>query len=430
MNAPVSDILGELTARNLIAQTTDLEALTTHLATGMVTLYCGFDPTAPSLHIGSLAQIATMRRFQLAGHRPIGVVGGSTGLIGDPKQSGERNLNPAETVAAWSERINAQISRFLDFEGANACLMVNNYDWTAPMNVLEFLRDIGKHFSVNRMLDREAVSARLAANGISYTEFSYVLLQSLDYLALYRDHNCTLQFGGSDQWGNITAGCDLVRRVEGASVHGLTTHLITKADGTKFGKTESGTVWLDAEMTSPYAFFQFWLNTDDRDLPTLLRTFSFKPLDEIEELISQSADAPHLRLGQRELAREMTTWVHSRAASDSAEAAAKALFGQAELTDIDENTLKSALSEAGLVIVDVESTLPSAVDLLVASGVCDSRGAARRAVQEGGAYFNNSKVTDPDEPISKDLITSSNLIVVRRGKKTVRGVELRTNTPN
>jgi tyrosyl-tRNA synthetase len=293
-----------------------------------ITLYCGFDPTAPSLHLGNLAQILTVRRFQQHGHRPLALVGGATGLIGDPKESGERTLNPAQTVEQWVARIRGQLERFYDFSGENAAVMVNNYDWTAGLSALEFLRDVGKHFSVNRMLDREAVAARLAKDGISYTEFSYQLLQSYDYLQLHRQYGCILQTGGSDQWGNITAGVDLVRRMDGAHVHALTTPLITKADGTKFGKTESGTVWLDPELTSPYAFFQFWLNADDRDIPVLLHTFSFKDKVEIDELISATNERPHERAAQRALAEELTALVHGTEEMRGSQAAGRVLFGQ------------------------------------------------------------------------------------------------------
>jgi tyrosyl-tRNA synthetase len=419
------DIIAELQARNLIAQTTDLAALQEALASGMVTLYCGFDPTAPSLHLGNLAQIVTMRRFQLAGHRPLALVGGATGLIGDPKQTGERNLNPAEVVEGWVELIRKQISPFFDFTGENACQMVNNYDWTKGISAIEFLRDIGKHFPVNRMLDREAVSARLSTVGISYTEFSYVLLQSLDYLELFRTLNCTLQIGGSDQWGNITAGCELIRRVDGGSAHALTTPLITKADGTKFGKTESGTVWLDPERTTPYAFYQFWLNSDDRDVETLLNTYSFKSVEEIQALVAEAAAAPHLRLGQRALADELTAFVHGAEAAVAAHLAGKALFGQAELEELDASTLEQALSEAGLADFQlVDGQLPSAADLFVAAGVTPSKGAARRAVEEGGAYINNSKVTEADAPLPAETLLHGKFIVLRRGKKTVAGARL------
>lgn len=419
------DIIAELQARKLIAQTTDLDALRSALSSGMVTLYCGFDPTAPSLHLGNLAQIITMRRFQLAGHRPLALVGGATGLIGDPKQSGERNLNPADLVESWVELIRQQLSPFFEFTGENACQIVNNYDWTKNISAIDFLRDIGKHFPVNRMLDREAVSVRLATVGISYTEFSYVLLQSLDYLELYRNYDCTLQLGGSDQWGNITAGCDLIRRVDGSSVHALTTPLITKADGTKFGKTESGTIWLDAEKTSPYAFYQFWLNSDDRDVATLLNTYSFKSVQEIDALLAESEAAPHLRLAQRALADELTELVHGKAAAVAAELAGKALFGQADLAELSPATLHQALSEAGLVEVEtIDGQLPSAAELFVAAGITPSKGAARRAVEEGGAYINNAKVEDADIPVSSSALLHGHYIVLRRGKKTVAGARI------
>ena len=421
-----TDIIAELQARNLIAQTTDLAALQEALSAGMVTLYCGFDPTAPSLHLGNLAQIVTMRRFQLAGHRPLALVGGATGLIGDPKQSGERNLNPSEVVEGWVQLIRTQIEKYFDFSGPNGCEVVNNYDWTKGISAIEFLRDIGKHFPVNRMLDREAVSARLSTVGISYTEFSYVLLQSLDYLELFRNYNCTLQIGGSDQWGNITAGCDLIRRVESQSAHALTTPLITKSDGTKFGKTESGTVWLDAEKTSPYAFYQFWLNADDRDVPTLLNTYSFKTVEEIAALLSEAEAAPHLRLGQRALADEVTALVHGSDAAAAAAFAGKALFGQADLAELSNDTLLQALNEAGLVDVErVDGQVPSVADLFVASGITPSKGAARRAVEEGGAYINNEKVVEADAPVSDAALLHGGLLVLRRGKKTIAGVRIR-----
>jgi tyrosyl-tRNA synthetase len=423
-----NDILTDLKARNLIAQTTDIEALTKSLSEGSVTLYCGFDPTAPSLHLGNLAQIVTMRRFQLAGHKPLAVVGGATGLIGDPKMSGERNLNSEDIVVEWGNRIGAQLAKYFDFDGPNKCEVVNNYDWTKEISAIEFLRDIGKHFSVNRMLDREAVSARLASNGISYTEFSYVLLQSLDYLELFRRFNCTLQIGGSDQWGNITAGCELVRRTDGGTVHALTTPLITKADGTKFGKTESGTIWIDAEKTSAYAFYQFWLNADDRDVATLLRTFSFKTIEEINALIALSESEPHMRHGQRALAEELTAYVHSVEAAHAAALAGKALFGQAELNELDATTLEAALSEAGLSTIPSDSVtpneLPSASDLFVLAGITPSKGAARRAVEEGGAYINNVKVTDADALVNRDQLLAGKYLVLRRGKKTIAGVSI------
>ena len=329
-----ASVLDDLAWRGLIAHSTDLDALRAELATGPITLYCGFDPTAPSLHVGHLAQTLTARRFQLAGHLPLALVGGATGMIGDPKPTSERTLNEAEVVAAWSDGIRRQLERFFDFEGPAAARMVNNHDWTAPMSVIEFLRDIGKHFSVNRMLDREAVARRLADQGISYTEFSYVLLQSMDYLELFRRYGCRLQTGGSDQFGNIVAGVDLVRRVEGASVHALTTPLMTKADGTKFGKTEGGAVWLDPDLTSPYAFYQFWLNTDDRDVPGNLRMFSFRSREEIEALDVEVAERPAARAGQRALAQELTEMVHGAEALAAVEAASRALFGSGELREV------------------------------------------------------------------------------------------------
>lgn len=422
-NAPVSGIIDELLWRELIAQSTDLGALSEACAAGSITLYCGFDPTAPSLHLGNLAQILTIRRFQMHGHRPLALVGGATGLIGDPKMSGERNLNPRDVVEEWVQRIRGQLERFYSFDGDNAAVMVNNYDWTENVSVLEFLRDIGKHFSVNRMLDREAVAARLAKDGISYTEFSYQLLQSFDYLRLFENFQCVLQTGGSDQWGNITAGVDLIRRVHGASVHALTTPLITKADGTKFGKTESGTVWLDPELTSPYAFFQFWLNADDRDVPVLLRTFSFKSREEIDALIAATVERPHERAAQRALAEELTDLVHGTHERQGAEAAGKVLFGQGELSDVPASTLSAALTETPHAEITGEE-LPSVDELFVRSGLVESKSAARRAIAEGGAYVNNQRVSEPTwQPTPADLVHGE-WLVLRRGKRTVGGIRV------
>ncbi|TAK71213.1 MAG: tyrosine--tRNA ligase [Actinomycetota bacterium] len=416
-------MLAELHWRDLVAQSTDREALAAELAAGPVTVYCGFDPTAPSLHLGNLAQILTLRRFQLAGHRPIALVGGATGLIGDPKMAGERTLNPQDVVAAWGERIGGQLRHFLDPDGPNGVLVADNYEWTQGLSTLEFLRDVGKHFSVNRMLDREAVAARLAGPGISYTEFSYQLLQSLDYLELYRRYDCRLQTGGSDQWGNITAGVDLVRRVTGTAVHGLTTPLLTKADGTKFGKTESGTVWLDPALTSPYAFFQFWLASDDRDVPALLRMFSARSADEVAALQQATVERPAAREAPRALAEEMTTLVHGAAAAAAAAAAGRALFGQASLYEIDEATLAAALQETPSVKVG-GGQLPAYVDLLAASGLVASKAAARRTVAEGGAYLNNERVTDDTfVPGPADLV-HGRFLVLRRGRRAVAGVEV------
>lgn len=422
------DIIDELLWREQIAQSTDLGALHEALSAGPMTLYCGFDPTAPSLHLGNLAQILTVRRFQQAGHRPLALVGGATGLIGDPKSTGERTLNSQEVVADWVGRIRGQLERYYEFEGANAAVVVNNFDWTQGMSVLEFLRDIGKHFSVNRMLDREAVAARLAKDGISYTEFSYQLLQSFDYLELYRRYGCVLQTGGSDQWGNITAGVDLIRRTEQASVHALTTPLLTKADGTKFGKTESGTVWLDPSLTSPYDFFQFWLNSDDRDVANLLHTFSFKGREEIAALLEATAERPHERAAQRALAEELTDLVHGAVEREAAEAAGRALFGQGDLSLLPLATLASALREAAHAAVEahevVDGQLPAIGQLLSRCGLVDSNSAARRTIAEGGAYANNVRITDENwRPTRADLLHGQ-WLVLRRGKRSVGGIQL------
>ncbi len=426
-DAPV-DIIEELLWREQIAQSTDLGALHEALSSGSMTLYCGFDPTAASLHLGNLAQILTVRRFQQAGHRPLALVGGATGLIGDPKMAGERNLNSQEIVQEWVGRIRAQLERFYDFDGPNAAIVVNNYDWIKDISVLEFLRDIGKHFSVNRMLDREAVAARLAKDGISYTEFSYQLLQSYDYLELFRRYGCVLQTGGSDQWGNITAGVDLIRRTEQASVYALTTPLITKADGTKFGKTESGTIWLDPTLTSPYEFFQFWLNADDRDIPKLLRTFSFKGEEEITELLAVTLERPHERAAQRALAIELTELVHGRQEREGAEAAGKALFGQGELGVLSEAVLSASLQQASYGQVEsseiVEGELPGISDLLVRCGLVTSKSAARRTIDEGGAYVNNERITDETWRPTTENLLYGRWLVLRRGKKNVGGIEV------
>ena len=422
MNALIDD----LQWRGLIAQSTDIDALAARLDEGPISLYVGFDPTAPSLHLGNLLQIITMRRFQEHGHRPLALVGGAPGLIGDPKMTGERTLNSADVVDSWAQRLRGELERFYDFDGPAAARMVNNFEWTSGMDVIAFLRDVGKHFSVNRMLDREAVAARLAGDGISFTEFSYQLLQSNDYLELYRRHGCSLQTGGSDQWGNITAGVDLIRRTEGAHVHALTTPLITKADGTKFGKTESGTVWLDAAMTSPYAFFQFWLNADDRDVSNFMRFYSSLDHAQIEELEAQTRDEPQRRAAQRSLARELTTLVHGADATAAVEAAAAALFGQGDLASVPSQTLGAALAEVPHCVVHrdeiVDATLPDIVDLLTRSGLSASRGAARRTIAEGGAYITTARVDDEaHRPTVGDLLGGTYL-VLRRGRRTLGGV--------
>ncbi len=416
-------VLDELEWRGLIAHSTDLDALRAELSEGMVKVYCGFDPTAPSLHMGNLLQILTLRRLQDAGHKPYGLVGGATGMIGDPKETGERQMNSLDTVKMWSANVRSQLERFLSFEGSNAATVVNNYDWTAGLSTIEFLRDIGKHFPVNKMLAREVVKSRLET-GISYTEFSYVLLQSMDYLNLHRDFGVTLQTGGSDQWGNITAGVDLIRRVEGARVNALATPLVTKADGTKFGKTESGTVWLDASMTSPYAFYQFWLNTDDRDVVDLLKYYTFRTREEIADLEAQTREKPFLRAAQRALADDVTTLVHGAEETARIKAAAAALFGGGELTDLSVDTLGAALREAGSVQVKRGEGMPGLVDLLVDTGLVASKGAARRTIGEGGAYLNNRRVEDPEfVPGPGDLIGGT-WMVLRRGKKHLAGVEV------
>jgi tyrosyl-tRNA synthetase len=416
-------LLDDLEWRGLVAHSTDLDALRAALSAGPVRFYVGFDPTAPSLHMGNLVQILTARRLQLAGHVPYALVGGATGMIGDPKESGERTLNSLDVVKDWVERVRGQIEPFLDFDGPNRATMVNNYDWTASLSTIDFLRDIGKHFPVNRMLARDVVSRRLEA-GISYTEFSYVLLQSMDFLNLFRDHGVTLQFGGSDQWGNITAGVELVRRADGGKAHAFATPLVTKSDGTKYGKTEGGALWLDPAMMSPYAFHQFWLNVEDEKVGELLRIFTFLSREEIEDLEAQTAEKPFLRAGQKALADAVTTLVHGEGETEQAKAAAAALFGGGELTGLAPSTLASALREAGSVQVTRSEGLPTIVDLLVETGLCKSKGDARRTVSEGGAYVNNERVGDPDHVPDESALIGGSWLVVRRGKKNLAGVEV------
>jgi tyrosyl-tRNA synthetase len=424
----VADIWDEFQWRGLVALSTDEEALRAALATEPVTYYVGFDPTAPSLHHGHLVQLLTARRLQLAGHRPLALVGGSTGLIGDPNPDRERVLNAPEVVAGWVDRIKGQVEPFFSFDGPNAARIVNNLDWTAPMSAIEFLRDIGQHFRVNKMLAKEAVSARLHSDiGIGYAEFSYQILQALDYLELYRRYGCTLQTGGSDQWGNLTAGVDLIRRVEGVSVHALATPLLTKADGTKYGKTAGGAVWLDPEMLSPYGFYQFWLNLDDADVPSHLRIMSFRSREEIEELEKATADRPAARAAQRALAEELTTLVHGQDETARVVAASQALFGRGELAELDERTLASALAETEPARLEVGDELPPYVDLFAAAGVVESKSAARRALAEGGAYVNNVRLdpsTPPDAAPSRGDLLHGRWLVLRRGKRTVGGVEV------
>ena len=419
------NLIEDLRWRGLLAQTTDEAALLEALKKP-TTLYVGFDPTAPSLHAGNLVVLLVLRRFQLAGHNPIALVGGATGLVGDPSgKNEERSLNSAEIVEGWVKRIRKQVSAFLDFDAPkNPAAVVNNLDWTSPLSAIEFLRDIGKHFSVNQMLSKDSVSARLESGGISYTEFSYQVLQSYDFLELYRRNNCTLQVGGSDQWGNIVAGLDLIRRVEQGSGHALTVPLLMKADGTKFGKTAGGSVWLDPEMTSPYAFFQFWLNSDDKDVINFLKVFSFKSHDEITKLEKSHNENPGLREAHRELARELTVIVHTEETTQRVEAAARALFGQGELSELDEATLASALAELPRTTVSASDEIPTWVDLLAATGVVDSKSAARRIVKEGGAYLNNVKISGEDFRPTKSDFLCGKYAVLRKGKRDLAAVEL------
>ena len=419
----MTHILDELRWRGLVAQSTDPDALRAALDTGPVTFYCGFDPTAPSLHIGNLVQISLVRRLQRAGHRPLVLVGGATGLIGAPKATSERQLNDPDVVAGWVARIRTQIEPHLDFDGPNAAVMVNNLDWTGSLSAIEFLRDVGKHFRVNRMLAKDAVASRLQSEaGLSFTEFSYQILQGLDFLQLHRRYGCVLQTGGSDQWGNLTSGTDLVRRVEGIHVHLLATPLITKSDGTKFGKTETGTVWLDAAMTSPYAFYQFWINVDDKDVVGYLRAFSFRPPEEIDALGRAVEERPAAREAQRALAEELTSLVHGKDECEQAVAASRALFGRGDLAALPEDVLAAALTEVG--VVRLEGASRTIVHLLRDAGLCASLGEARRAVAEGGAYLNNRRVGDPEAVPSMDELLSGRWLVLRRGKRTVAGVEI------
>ena len=420
----MTEILDELTWRGLLAQSTDRDALAAELAAGPVALYCGFDPTAPSLHIGNLVQLLTMRRLQDAGHRPFALVGGATGLIGDPKMAGERTLNDPDVVAGWTERIRQQIAPLLSFDGPNAAQMVNNLDWTADLSAIAFLRDVGKHYRLGTMLAKDTVARRLASDqGISFTEFSYQILQGMDFLELYRRHGVRLQTGGSDQWGNLLSGVELIRKATGGTAHALTTPLITKADGTKFGKTESGTVWLDPELTSPYAFYQFWLNAEDDDVVALLKVFTFRTLEQIETLAQEVATRPQARAAQRALAEDVTRLVHGDRAVDQVAAASQALFGRGSLADLDVGTLTAAVAELPTTAGCVGDRL---VDLFAATGVVTSRGAARRALAEGGLSVNNERVTDPDAVLGADQVLGGRWTVLRRGKRTLGAVDSRS----
>ncbi|MEH3143254.1 MAG: tyrosine--tRNA ligase [Mycobacterium kyogaense] len=420
------NILDELDWRGLIAQSTDRDALGEALAGGPVTVYSGFDPTAPSLHAGHLIPLLTLRRFQQAGHRPIVLAGGATGMIGDPREVGERTMQTADTIAEWSVRIRGQLERFVDFDDSpTGAVIADNLSWTQEMSAIEFLRDVGKHFSVNVMLDRETVRRRLEGDGISYTEFSYMLLQANDFVELHQRYGCALQIGGSDQWGNIIAGVRLVRQKAGAGVHALTTPLVTDSEGRKFGKsTGGGSLWLDPEMTSPYAWYQYFINTADADVVGYLRWFTFLDATEIAELEEATAQRPHERAAQRRLARELTTLIHGQAATDAVEHASRALFGRGELADLDEPTLAAALREAGN--SEIVEVLPagqdSIVDLLVATGLSASKGAARRTIAEGGVSVNNVRIaTEEWTPQPSDFL-HGRWLVLRRGKRNVAGV--------
>jgi len=418
-NDPTFDnVWDELVWRGLVHVSTDQDELRELLSGEPIVFYCGFDPTAPSLHLGNLVQLLTMRRLQLAGHRPLGLVGGSTGLVGDPRPTAERTLNTRETVAEWVASLRAQVERFLSFEGDNAARMVNNLDWTAPLSAIDFLREIGKHFRVGTMLKKDAVSARLNSEaGISYTEFSYQILQGMDYLELHRQYGCVLQTGGSDQWGNLTSGTDLVRKVEGVSVHAIGTPLITNSDGTKFGKSEGNAIWLDADMCSPWTMYQFWLNTDDRDVVDRLKVFTFLTRAEIEEYARLVEEEPFRRAGQKRLAREVVTTVHGPDAADAVVAATEALFGQGDLTALDAATLRSALDELPHASLPAGATV---VDALTATGLVSSLSEARRAIAQGGVSLDGQKVVADDAPVTGAL--PGGVSVLRRGKKTLAGV--------
>ena len=414
-----SSVWDEIVWRGLVHVSTDADELKALLSGPPITYYCGFDPTAPSLHLGNLVQLLTMRRLQLAGHKPLGLIGGSTGLIGDPRPTAERTLNTKDTVAEWVGYLRAQVERYLSFDGANAARMVNNLDWTAGLSAIDFLRDVGKHFRVGTMLKKDAVSARLNSDaGISYTEFSYQILQGYDYLELYRQYGCVLQTGGSDQWGNLTSGTDLIHRAEGASVHAIGTPLITNSDGTKFGKSEGNAIWLDEAMTSPYAFYQFWLNTDDADVIERLKIFTFLSRAEIERLEGAVASEPFRREAQRVLADAVTEVVHGRAATDAVIAASEALFGQGDLSELDAATLRSAIAE----LPSATGTPASPVaQLLVDSGLTSSLAESRRAIEQGGVYLNNERVDDAGALLGSAVLAGG-IAVLRRGKRTLAGV--------
>ncbi|WP_269511691.1 tyrosine--tRNA ligase [Corynebacterium faecium] len=415
-----SNIIDELTWRGLINQSTDLDNLR-EAAQAPITLYCGFDPTGPSLHAGHLVPLLMLRRFQEAGHTPIVLAGGATGMIGDPRDVGERSMNSADTVKDWAERISGQLKRFVHFDGDNAAKLVNNNDWTKDLSAIEFLRDIGKHFSLSTMLGRETVKRRLENDGISYTEFSYMLLQANDFVQLRREHDCILQIGGGDQWGNLVAGVDLNRRIDGAQTHALTVPLVTDSEGKKFGKsTGGGSLWLDPEMTSPYTWYQYFVNTADADVIRYLRWFTFLDQEELARLEVEVEERPFKREAQRRLAQEMTDLVHGVEAREAVELASQALFGRAELADLDEATLAASVSETDIFEFSGETTI---VDLLVGAGLADSKGAARRSIKEGGAYVNNVRIEDETWVPTEDDFLHGSWLVLRRGKKNFAGAK-------
>lgn len=416
------NIIDELTWRGLINQSTDLDQLREATAQP-IALYCGFDPTGPSLHAGHLVPLLMLRRFQEAGHTPIVLAGGATGMIGDPREVGERSMHSEDTVRDWAERITGQLKRFVHFDGENAAKLVNNYEWTKDLTTIAFLRDIGKHFSLSTMLGRETVKRRLENDGISYTEFSYMLLQANDFVQLRRNHDCVLQIGGGDQWGNLVAGVDLNRRMDGTQVHALTVPLVTDSEGKKFGKsTGGGSLWLDPEMTSPYTWYQYFVNTADADVIRYLRWFTFLDQEELERLETEVAERPFKREAQRRLAQEMTDLVHGREAREAVELASQALFGRAELTDLDEATLAAAVSETDVFEFSAGDQ-PTIVDLLVGAGLADSKGAARRSIKEGGVYVNNQRIEDESWAPEADDLLHGSWLVLRRGKKNFAGAK-------
>ncbi|WP_124054647.1 tyrosine--tRNA ligase [Arcanobacterium ihumii] len=413
----MTDVLEELRWRGLIAQHTDIDALSEALNSGPVTFYCGFDPTGPSLHHGHLVAVKVMRHLQMAGHKPLVLVGGATGLVGDPRAKGERTLNERETVAQWVDSLRGQLESLLDFEGENAARTVNNFDWTEEMSAIDFLRDLGKHFRMGTMLSKDIVSRRLnSEEGISYTEFSYQILQANDYLELYRRYGCTLEVGGNDQWGNLVGGMDLIHKVEGASVHVLTNPLITKSDGTKFGKTEGGAVWLNPEMLSPYKFYQFWLNTADDDVITMLKVFTFRSREEIAELEKALVERPFAREAQKTLAEDVTTWVHGAEATERVKQASLVLFGQADPVVLDERTLQDAVAELPSVSTRIGTVI---TDLLVELGLEKGKSAARRTIASGGVYINNVKIDNEERIVELGDLLAGNVVLLRKGRKNL-----------